>query len=81
MHDSHVTGELKAASSRTHSKAGCARRCKHDVPDGPEYADRWAELSRHVQAFAIGKPRQLMGYRPLLQAGCSWDDALAHAAS
>jgi NADPH-dependent 2,4-dienoyl-CoA reductase/sulfur reductase-like enzyme len=30
--------------------------------------------------MAIGKPRQLMGYRPLLDAGSSWDDALAHAA-
>ena len=30
--------------------------------------------------MAIGKPRQLMGFRPLLQAGASWDDALAHAA-
>ena len=26
--------------------------------------------------MAIGKPRQLMGFRPLLQSGCSWDDAL-----
>jgi NADPH-dependent 2,4-dienoyl-CoA reductase/sulfur reductase-like enzyme len=30
-------------------------------------------------AMAIGKPRQLMGFRPLLQTGCSFDDALAHA--
>ncbi len=29
--------------------------------------------------MAIGKPRQLMGYRPLLQGGSSWSDALAHA--
>jgi 3-phenylpropionate/trans-cinnamate dioxygenase ferredoxin reductase subunit len=31
-------------------------------------------------ALAIGKPRHLMGYRPLLEAGSSWDDALAHVA-
>jgi len=31
--------------------------------------------------MAIGKPRQLMGFRPLLQSGCSWDEALKHAAS
>jgi NADPH-dependent 2,4-dienoyl-CoA reductase/sulfur reductase-like enzyme len=31
-------------------------------------------------AMAIGRPRVLMGFRPLLQKGCSWDDALAHAA-
>ncbi len=29
--------------------------------------------------MAIGKPRQLMAFRPLLQSGCSWDEALAHA--
>jgi NADPH-dependent 2,4-dienoyl-CoA reductase/sulfur reductase-like enzyme len=28
--------------------------------------------------MAIGRPRQLMGYRPLLEAGSSWDAALAH---
>jgi NADPH-dependent 2,4-dienoyl-CoA reductase/sulfur reductase-like enzyme len=28
--------------------------------------------------MAIGKPRQLMGYRPLLAGGSSWGDALAH---
>ena len=26
--------------------------------------------------MAIGRPRQLMGFRPLLQEGSSWDDAL-----
>ena len=31
--------------------------------------------------MAIGKPRQLMGYRPLLQSGCTWDEALEHAGS
>jgi len=31
--------------------------------------------------MAIGKPRQLMGFQPLLQSGCSWDEALAHARS
>ncbi len=31
-------------------------------------------------AMAIGRPRRLMGYRPLLQSGSSWDEALAHAA-
>jgi 3-phenylpropionate/trans-cinnamate dioxygenase ferredoxin reductase component len=29
--------------------------------------------------MAIGKPRQLMGFRPLIEQGSSWDDALAHA--
>ncbi len=31
--------------------------------------------------MAIGRPRQLMGYRPLLEAGSSWEDALAHLPS
>ncbi|HEX4434557.1 MAG TPA: FAD-dependent oxidoreductase [Acidimicrobiales bacterium] len=30
--------------------------------------------------MAIGKPRQLMGMRPLLEQGSSWSDALAHLA-
>jgi 3-phenylpropionate/trans-cinnamate dioxygenase ferredoxin reductase subunit len=30
--------------------------------------------------MAIGKPRQLMGMRPLLEKGSSWSDALAHVA-
>jgi NADPH-dependent 2,4-dienoyl-CoA reductase/sulfur reductase-like enzyme len=29
-------------------------------------------------AMAIGRPRRLMGFRPLLEVGCSWDEALAH---
>jgi 3-phenylpropionate/trans-cinnamate dioxygenase ferredoxin reductase component len=29
--------------------------------------------------MAIGKPRLLMGFRVLLEAGSSWDDALVHA--
>jgi 3-phenylpropionate/trans-cinnamate dioxygenase ferredoxin reductase component len=31
--------------------------------------------------MAIGRPRQLMGYRPLLEAGSSWEAALAHTPS
>ncbi len=30
--------------------------------------------------MAIGRPRQLMSFRPLLEAGSSWDDALGHLA-
>jgi 3-phenylpropionate/trans-cinnamate dioxygenase ferredoxin reductase component len=30
-------------------------------------------------AMAIGRPRLLMGFRPLLQNGSSWDDARLHA--
>lgn len=31
--------------------------------------------------MALGRPRQLMGYRPLLEAGSSWDAALAHTSA
>jgi NADPH-dependent 2,4-dienoyl-CoA reductase/sulfur reductase-like enzyme len=31
--------------------------------------------------MAVGMPRQLMGYRPLIEAGSSWEAALAHAAT
>jgi NADPH-dependent 2,4-dienoyl-CoA reductase/sulfur reductase-like enzyme len=31
--------------------------------------------------MAIGKPRRLMGFRVLLEAGSSWDEALAHPAT
>ena len=40
-----------------------------------------AGRSRLRAVMAIGKPRQLMGFRPLLESGSSWDDALAHAAT
>jgi 3-phenylpropionate/trans-cinnamate dioxygenase ferredoxin reductase subunit len=41
----------------------------------------YGRAGRLRAAFAIGKPRQLMGFRPLLQNGASWDEALAHLAS
>jgi len=31
--------------------------------------------------LAISQPAKLMGYRPLLAAGASFDEALAHGAS
>ena len=41
----------------------------------------YGRAGRLTAALAISRPRQLMGYRPLLAAGISWDDALAHAAA
>ena len=38
----------------------------------------YGRAGRLRAVMAIGKPRQLMGYRPLLQDGASWDEALAH---
>ena len=32
-------------------------------------------------AMAVGRPRRLMAWRPLLEAGSSWDDALASASA
>jgi 3-phenylpropionate/trans-cinnamate dioxygenase ferredoxin reductase subunit len=36
---------------------------------------------RLTGVLGIGRPRHLMSYRPLLAAGSSWDDALAHTFS
>ena len=41
----------------------------------------FGRLGRLRAVMAIGKPRQLMGFRPLLHDGSSWDDALAHGRS
>ena len=40
-----------------------------------------AEPVACAPSMAIGRPRQLMGFRPLLESGSSWDDALAHEVS
>ena len=40
----------------------------------------YGRAGRLSAALAISRPRQLMGYRPLLEAGATWDEALAHAA-
>jgi NADPH-dependent 2,4-dienoyl-CoA reductase/sulfur reductase-like enzyme len=39
----------------------------------------YGRAGRLRAAMAIGKPRQLMGFRPLLADGASWDEALAHS--
>jgi NADPH-dependent 2,4-dienoyl-CoA reductase/sulfur reductase-like enzyme len=46
-----------------------------------KFVAAYGRAGRLRAVFAIGKPRQLMGFRPLLEAGSSWDDALAHAAA
>jgi 3-phenylpropionate/trans-cinnamate dioxygenase ferredoxin reductase component len=38
----------------------------------------FGRVGRLRAVMAIGKPRQLMSFRPLLEAGASWDDALKH---
>jgi NADPH-dependent 2,4-dienoyl-CoA reductase/sulfur reductase-like enzyme len=44
-----------------------------------KFAAMYGRAGRLRAAMAIGKPRQLMGFRPLLENGASWDEALAHA--
>jgi 3-phenylpropionate/trans-cinnamate dioxygenase ferredoxin reductase component len=39
----------------------------------------FGRTTRLRAVMAIGKPRQLMGYRALLEHGSGWDEALAHA--
>ncbi len=48
--------------------------------DEGKFVALYGRQGRLRAVMAIGKPRQLMGFRPLLQSGASWDDALAHAA-
>jgi 3-phenylpropionate/trans-cinnamate dioxygenase ferredoxin reductase component len=48
-------------------------------PQQGKFVALFGRAGRLRAVTAIGKPRQLMGFRPLLQEGSSWDDALAHA--
>ncbi len=52
------------------------------VVDGSVSERRFVALygraGRLTAALGFSRPRQLMGYRPLLEAGASFDDALAH---
>jgi 3-phenylpropionate/trans-cinnamate dioxygenase ferredoxin reductase component len=52
------------------------------VVDGSLESRRFVALYGHagrlVAALGFGRPRQLMGYRSLLEAGSSFDEALAH---
>jgi NADPH-dependent 2,4-dienoyl-CoA reductase/sulfur reductase-like enzyme len=41
----------------------------------------YGRAGRLRAVMAIGKPRQLMGFRLLLASGASWDEALAHGLS
>jgi NADPH-dependent 2,4-dienoyl-CoA reductase/sulfur reductase-like enzyme len=47
-------------------------------PEEGKFVALFGRDDRLRGVMAIGKPRQLMGFRPLLQAGTSWADALAH---
>ncbi len=38
----------------------------------------YGRAGRLTAALAVGRPRLLMGFRPLLVAGASWEEALAH---
>jgi NADPH-dependent 2,4-dienoyl-CoA reductase/sulfur reductase-like enzyme len=54
----------------------------HIVEGSPEEGKFLALFGRDDRlraVMAIGKPRQLMGFRPLLHEGSSWADALAHS--
>jgi NADPH-dependent 2,4-dienoyl-CoA reductase/sulfur reductase-like enzyme len=54
-----------------------------EVVDGSLAEGKFVALYRRADrlraVMAIGKPRQLMAFRPLLEAGSSWDDAMAQA--
>jgi NADPH-dependent 2,4-dienoyl-CoA reductase/sulfur reductase-like enzyme len=46
--------------------------------DEGKFVAVYGRAGRLRAVMAIGKPRQLMSFRPLLQNGASWDEALAH---
>ncbi len=50
------------------------------TPEEGKFVALFGRAGRLRAVMAISKPRQLMGFRPLLEAGCSWDAAIAHAA-
>ncbi len=54
-----------------------------EVVDGSVEERRFVALygreGKLTAALGFGRPRQLMGYRPLLESGASWDEALARA--
>jgi NADPH-dependent 2,4-dienoyl-CoA reductase/sulfur reductase-like enzyme len=47
--------------------------------DEGKFVALFGRRGRLRAVMAIGRPRQLMGYRSLLEAGSTWDDALAHS--
>ena len=56
-----------------------------EIVDGSLGAGKFVALfgraGRLRAVMAIGRPRQLMGFRPLLEAGSSWDEARGHLAA
>ena len=56
-------------------------RITEGSPEEGKFVALFGRAGRLRAVMAIGKPRQLMGYRPLLQEGSSWADALAHGTS
>ena len=48
-------------------------------PEEGKFLALFGRDDRLRAVMAIGKPRQLMGFRPLLQEGSSWGEALAHS--
>ena len=48
-------------------------------PEEGKFLALFGRENRLRAVMAIGKPRQLMGFRPFLHEGSSWGDALAHS--
>jgi 3-phenylpropionate/trans-cinnamate dioxygenase ferredoxin reductase subunit len=49
------------------------------LSDG-KFVALFGRAGRLRAVMAIGRPRQLMSFRPVLESGSSWDDALGHLA-
>ncbi len=48
-------------------------------PEEGKFVALFGRNDRLRAVMAIGRPRHLMGFRPLLQEGSSWSDALVHS--
>ena len=59
------------------SPAGTTRSRSSTARFEGKFVALFGRAGRLRAVMAIGRPRQLMGYRPLLERGSGWDEALA----
>ncbi len=53
----------------------------HDVPGEHKFVALYGRAGKLHGVLGVSLPKLVMSYRPLLAAGASWEDALAHAAT
>jgi hypothetical protein len=62
-----------------HPTPGDEVRVVHGSIEDRRFVALYGHQGRLRAALGFSSPRLLMGYRRLISAGASWDDALAHA--